>query len=36
MWVTTGHPPEALKAAGAFLLIADFTDPQLWKYLERS
>jgi len=34
--LTTGHPPEALKAAGAFLLIADFTDPQLWKYLERS
>ncbi|MCL6569139.1 MAG: HAD family phosphatase, partial [Meiothermus silvanus] len=34
--LTTGHPSEALKAAGAFLLIADFTDPQLWKYLERS
>jgi HAD superfamily hydrolase (TIGR01509 family) len=32
--LTTGHPPEALEAAGAFLLIRDFSDPQLWKYLD--
>jgi HAD superfamily hydrolase (TIGR01549 family) len=32
--LTTGHSPEALEAAGAFLLIRDFSDPQLWKYLD--
>ncbi|PZA06232.1 MULTISPECIES: HAD family phosphatase [unclassified Meiothermus] len=34
--LTTGHPPEALKRAGAFLLVRNFRDPQLWKQLERS
>ena len=32
--LTTGHAPEALKAAGAFLLIPDFRDLALWNYLD--
>jgi HAD superfamily hydrolase (TIGR01509 family) len=31
--LTTGHPPEALAQAGAFLCIPDYTDPRLWDWL---
>lgn len=33
--LTTGHWPEALKQAGAFLSIPDFTDLRLWDWLQR-
>jgi HAD superfamily hydrolase (TIGR01509 family) len=33
--LTTGHRPEALAGAGAFLCIPDFTDARLWDWLER-
>lgn len=32
--LTTGHRPEALEQAGAFLSIANFTDPRLWGWLK--
>lgn len=32
--LTTGHRPEALEQAGAFLCIADFTDGRLWDWLQ--
>ncbi|RDI95272.1 HAD family hydrolase [Meiothermus sp. QL-1] len=32
--LTTGHRPEALEQAGAFLCIADFTDERLWDWLQ--
>ncbi len=32
--LTTGHRPEALEQAGAFLSIADFTDGRLWDWLQ--
>ena len=32
--LTTGHRPEALEQAGAFLSIADFADPRLWDWLK--
>ncbi|GEM84034.1 HAD family hydrolase [Meiothermus hypogaeus] len=32
--LTTGHRPEALEQAGAFLSIANFTDPRLWGWLQ--
>lgn len=31
--LTTGHPPDALAQAGAFLCIPNFTDPRLWDWL---
>lgn len=33
--LTTGHKAESLKAAGAFLAIPDFGDPQLWGWLKQ-
>lgn len=32
--LSTGHDPQGLLEAGAFLLIDDFSDRRLWKYLE--
>lgn len=34
--LTTGHPPAALQAAGASLVIPDFTAPDLWNLLRSS
>ena len=34
--VASTHQPEVLKNAGATLVIADFTEPALWEWLEQA